>query len=138
MQLINDLFEKSPDQTVVSRYTAMNGVIYLGAGALLVLWPGAMQTIFGDSAFVGREEGLIRVVGLTVVIIGFLYLLGGRANAAQIIAVSIVCRPFLVPLTIVPLAIAGVFPGLLLTFVVLDTSLSIIGWVLYRKTRRQN
>ena len=133
MQLINDLFEKSPNQTVISRYTSLNGVLYLGAGALLLLWPGSVQTLLGDPAFVGREEGLIRVIGLTVVIIGCLYLLGGRANAKQIIAVSIVSRPILVPLALVPLAIAGVFPRLLLTYVVLDMLLSIGGGLLARK-----
>jgi hypothetical protein len=133
MQLINDLFEKSPNQTVLSRYLSLNGVLYLGAGALLLLWPGSVQTLLGDPAFVGREEGLIRVIGLTVVIIGLLYLLGGRANAKQIIAVSIVSRPILVPLALVPLAIAGVFPHLLLTYVVLDMLLSIGGGLLARK-----
>lgn len=138
MQLIKDLFGKSPDQTVVSRYTALNGVIYFFAGVLLVLWPGSMQAIFGDTAFVGREEGLIRVVGLTVMIIGILYLLGGRGNSPQIIAVSILCRPVLVPMAIVPVALSGVFPGLLFTFVILDMFLSIIGLVLYRKMPQQN
>jgi hypothetical protein len=55
---------------------------------------------------------------------------GGRANARQIIAASIVCRPILVPVVLVPLAIAWVFPRLLLTFTVLDLLLSIVGWVL--------
>ena len=130
MQLIKDLFEKSPKQTVVSRYTAMNGMFYLGAGALLIMWPGATQTLFGDSAFVGREEGLVRILGLMVVITGCLYLLGGRANAPQIIAASIVGRPILVPVVLVPVALAGVFPHLLLTFAVLDFLLSIVAWVL--------
>jgi hypothetical protein len=130
MQLIHDLFEKSPKQTVVSRYMAISGLLYLGAGALLLVWPGSTQTLLGDSAFVGHEEGLIRVIGLTVVIIGCLYLLAGRANTTQIIAVSIVSRPILVPVVLVPLAMAGVFPHLLLTFAVLDWLLSIFGWVL--------
>jgi hypothetical protein len=130
MQLINDLFEKSPKQTVLSRYTAMNGLFYLGAGALLMVWPGATQTLFRDSAFVGHEEGLIRILGLTVVIIGWLYFFGGRGNAPQIIASSFVGRPMLVPVVLVPLALAGVFPHLLLTFAVLDPLLSIVAWVL--------
>jgi len=133
MQLIDDLFEKSPKQTAVSRYTALNGMLYLGIGALLIAWPGVTQTLFGDPAFVGREEGLIRILGLTVVIIGSLYLFGGRANAPQIIAASILGRPILVPVVLVPLALSGVFPHLLLTFAVLDASLSIVAWVLFRR-----
>lgn len=133
MQLVNDLFEKSPKQTLVSRFTAMNGLLYFGIGVVLIVWPGATQTLLMDSAFVGHEEGLIRVIGLTVAIIGLLYLLAGRANAPQIIAVSIVGRPVLVPAVIVPLAIAGVFPHLLLTFAVLDWVLSVGGLVLYSR-----
>ena len=131
--LFNDLFEKSPEQTAVSRYTAMTGLLYLGAGGLLAVWPGATQTLFRDPAFVGHEEGLIRILGLTVVIIGCLYLVGGRANARQIIAASIVARPILVPVALVPLAIAGVVPHLLLTFAVLDPLLSIGALVLFAR-----
>lgn len=130
MQLINDLFEKSPKQTAVSRYTALNGVLYVGVGGLLTVWPSATQTLLRDPAFVGQEEGLVRIIGLTVFIIGLLYLLGGRGNARQIIAVSMLGRPILVPGVVVPLAIAGVFPHLLLTFAVLDFILSIGAWVL--------
>lgn len=137
MQLVRDLFGKSREQTAVSRFLSLNGVIYAVAGAVLVVWPGSMQGIFGEAAFVGREEGLIRVVGLTVVIIGILYLLGGRGVSRQIIAVSILCRPVLVPATILPIALAGVFPGLLFTFIVLDMGLSVISLIIYLKLRRQ-
>jgi hypothetical protein len=34
-----------------------------------------------DRAFVGDEQGLIRVMGLTVVVIGWLYLFGGRTTS---------------------------------------------------------
>jgi hypothetical protein len=108
----------------------MNGLLYLGAGAVLIVWSGATQTLFMDSAFVGHDEGLIRIIGLTVVIIGWLYLFGGRANAPQIVAASIVGRPVSVPVVLVPLAITGVFPHLLLTFAVLDPILSIGAWML--------
>jgi hypothetical protein len=137
MQLVRDLFGKAPEQSAVSRFLALNGAIYIAAGAILVMWPGSMQAVFGDAAFVGREQGLIRVVGLTVVIIGVLYLLGGRGNSAQIIAVSILCRPVLVPATILPIALAGVFPGLLFTFVFLDMGLSVISLIIYLRLRRQ-
>jgi hypothetical protein len=130
MQLVNDLFEKSPNQTVVSRYMALNGLAYLGAGAFLLLLPSTTLAFLGDRSFVGQEEGLIRVIGLTVIIIGVLYLLAGRANMKQIIAVSILGRPVLVPAALVTLAMAGVFPHLLLTVVALDMLLSIGGWVL--------
>ena len=58
----------------------MNGFIYLALGALLLVWPGAVQTIFMDAPFVGHESALFRVLGMTVAIIGWLdYLAAVRA-----------------------------------------------------------
>ncbi len=44
----------------------MNGFVYLGLGAMFIVWPGAVQTIFQDESFAGREQTLFRVIGLTV------------------------------------------------------------------------
>jgi hypothetical protein len=135
MSLIKDLLEKPTNLSTASKYTAMNGLIYLGGGALLIAWPGATQTLFMDRAFVGHEEGLIRMIGLTLVIIGWLYFFGGRTGARQVVAASVVDRLIFVPAVLVPLAIAGVFPHLLLTFAILDPVLAIGAWVLLgRKT----
>jgi hypothetical protein len=108
----------------------LNGAFYICAGALLVAWPGATQTIFMERAFVGDEAALIRVMGLTVVVIGWLYLFGGRSGARQIIAASVVDRLLFVPAVLVPLAMAGVFPRLLGTFAILDPALGIGAWVI--------
>jgi hypothetical protein len=125
IKLRNDLQAKPANLTTSSKYTEMNGIIYLLAGALLIVWPGATQTIFMERAFVGDEQGLIRAIGLTVVVIGWLYVFGGRSGGEQVVAASVIDRLIFVPLVLVPLAIAGVFPHLLLTFVVLDVSLAI-------------
>ena len=130
MALIKALLEKPASLTTASKYTAMNGFIYLLVGFLLIVWPGVTQTLFRDAAFVGHEEGLIRVIGLTVVVIGWLYVFGGRSGARQIVAASVVDRLVFVPLVLIPLAIAGVFPHLFVTFAVLDASLAIGAWVL--------
>ena len=73
---------------------------------------------------------LIRVMGLTVVVIGWLYLFGGRSGARQIVAASVVDRLLFVPAVLAPLAIAGVFPHLLGTFAILDPVLGIGAWVI--------
>jgi hypothetical protein len=130
MPVITDLLDKPTRLSVASAYTALNGLMYLGAGTLLVVWPAAVQTLFIESAFVGREEGLIRTIGLTLVVIGWLYLFGGRSNARQIVAASIVDRIVFVPVVLVPLALTGVFPHLLLTFAVLDPILAVGAWIL--------
>ena len=69
-----------------------------------------------DRAFVGDEQGLVRVIGLTVAVIGWFYLFGGRSGARQIVAASVVNRLTFVPAVLLPLALFGVFPHLLLTF----------------------
>ena len=94
----------------------MNGLIYLGAGTLVLVWPGMVQTIFRDAPFVGNEAALIRVMGMTVMVIGWLYLFGGLSGGRRIVAASVLDRVVLVPLVLVPLAIAGVFPHFLLAF----------------------
>ena len=92
MALIDALLEKPPSLTTASKYTVVNGFIYLAVGFLLIVWPGLTQTLFRDPAFVGHEEGLMRVIGLTVVVIGWLYVFGGRSGARQIVAASVIDR----------------------------------------------
>ena len=130
MSLIEDLLERPFDQAITSKYTAINGLIYLAIGALLVIWPGVVQTIFRDAAFVGNEAALIRVMGMTVMVIGWLYLFGGLSGGRRIVAASVLDRVVLVPLVLVPLAVAGVFPHFLLTFAVLDPMLGVGAWLL--------
>jgi hypothetical protein len=98
--------------SAASKYTAANGVLYRGAGALLVVWPAAVQVLFGDPAFVGHEGSLIRVMGLTVVVIGWMYLFGGRSGGRQVVASTVIDRIVFVPAVLLPLALAGVFPHL--------------------------
>ena len=130
MSLMKALLEKPPALTTASKYTVLNGVIYLVVGTLLIVWPGITQTLFMDPAFVGYEEGLMRAIGLTVVVIGWLYVFGGRSGARQIVAASIVDRLVFVPIVLVPLAIKGVFPHLFITFAIFDALLAIGAWVL--------
>ena len=134
MSFNTDLWETPPNLSRASRWTAMNGYIYLGLGALFVIWPGAVQTIFRDADFAAHEEALFRVLGMTVMVIGWLYLFGGRSGGRQTVAASILDRWILVPAVLVPLAIAGVFPHALLAFALLDASLALGAWILRRKT----
>jgi pimeloyl-ACP methyl ester carboxylesterase len=71
------------------------------------------------AAFAGHEQALMRVIGLTVAVIGWLYFFGGRSGARQFIAASVIDRLTFVPAVLIPLWIAGVFPRLFLTFTIL-------------------
>jgi hypothetical protein len=130
MSLIKELLERPSNLSPASVYSAFNGVIYLTAGMLLIVWPGVTQALFMDRDFVADERGLIRVVGLTVVVIGWLYLFGARTGGRQFIAASVIDRLIFVPVVLLPLAFAGVFPHLLVAFTVLD---AVGAWLLFSR-----
>ena len=136
MSLIEDLLERPFDQAITSKYAAMNGLIYLGIGILVLIWPGVVQTIFRDEEFVGNEATLIRVMGMTVMVIGWLSLFGGLSGGRRIVAASVLDRIVLVPLVLVPVTIAGVFPHFMLPFAVLDPTLGIGAWLLLSRSER--
>ena len=130
MSFLKDLRHKPPGLTVASKYTALNGIGYLVVGVILIVWPGVTQTLFREPAFAGHEQALMRVIGLTVVVIGWLYIFGGRSGARQFIAASVIDRLIFVPAVLIPLAMAGVFPRLFLTFTIIDVLLAIGAWAL--------
>jgi hypothetical protein len=135
MSFIDDLLEKPANLSTASKYAVMNGFIYLGAGALLIVWPGAVQTLLRDPGFVGHEGALFRVIGMAVAVIGWLYVFGGRSGARQFGPASVLDRVLLVPAVLVPLVIAGVCPHTLGAFAILDPTLGIGAWALHnRKT----
>ena len=134
MSLISELLEKPASLSTASKYTAMNGFIYLGAGAVFILWPGAVQTLLRDPPFAGNEEALFRVLGMAVAVIGWLYLFGGRSGGRQVVAASVLDRWTIVPAVLVPVAIAGVFPHTFLVFALLDVSLAVGAWMLRDRT----
>lgn len=135
MSLIQELLATPSNVLTTSKYTIMNGVIYLAAGALLVAWPGATQMLFRDRDFLGDEQGLIRAMGMAVAVIGWLYLFGGRSGAQQIVAATVVNRLTFVPAVLLPLAASGVFPHLLVTFAILDAALAVGAWAITTRLR---
>ncbi|MDE2253522.1 MAG: hypothetical protein KGL42_04550 [Betaproteobacteria bacterium] len=128
MRLIAALKESPASISVASNFTSACGLLYLASGALLLLWPTAVQKLFLDPAFVGNEATLTRLLGMTVAVIGWLYVFGGRSGGRQIVAASILDRIVLVPLVLIPAAVNGVFPHTLLTFAVLDPALALVAW----------
>jgi len=133
MSFFNDLLDKPANLSIASKYAVMNGYVYLAFGGLLIVWPGAVQTIFRDASFAGNESALFRVLGMAVAVIGWLYVFGGRSGARQFGPASVLDRVILVPVVLVPLVIAGVFPHTLGAFAILDPALGIGAWVLHKR-----
>jgi len=130
MTLIADLKESPAILSTASKYTVLNGVLYLASGTLLMVWPGAVQTLFLDPGFAGHEAALMRVLGMTLAVIGWFYLFGGRSGGRQVVAASVLDRIILLPLVLVPTALAGVFPHTLWLFAILDPLLGSVAWFL--------
>jgi hypothetical protein len=70
-----------------------------------------------------------------VAVIGWLYLFGGRSGARQIVAASVLDRLVFVPAVLVTLALAGVFPHVLLALAVLEPTLALGAWMLLARER---
>jgi hypothetical protein len=128
-----DLLDTPPTLSSASKWIAMNGYVYLSLGALFIIWPGAVQTLFRDEPFAGHEGALFRLLGMTIAVIGWLYLFGGRSGGRQIVPASVLDRWILVPLVGVSVALSGVFPHAILAFVLLDASLALGAWILRRE-----
>lgn len=134
MSLISDLLSAPHPLSPVSKYTAINGLFYLANGAVLIIWPGIAQTLFLEAPFVGHEAGLLRVIGMALAVIGWLYLFGGRSGGVQVAASTVFDRLILVPGVLIPVALSGTFPHLLLVFAVVDPVLGLgAWWLLARK-----
>ena len=87
MSFFSDLLEKPANLSTESKYAVMNGYIYLAIGATLIVWPGAVQTIFMDRPFVGHESALFRVIGMRwPSLAGFTYsaVVPALANSARL------------------------------------------------------
>jgi hypothetical protein len=130
MSLITDLFARPAELRLPSKYIIANGMTYMALGLLFVAWPGLVQSIFRDAAFVGHEDALFRLIGLMLVIVGWLYLFGGRSGGRQFVAATVIDRVIMVPVVLVPMALAGIFPHVALTFAVLDPALALGAWFL--------
>lgn len=128
MSLISDLLQKPATLSAASRFTSMCGLFYMATGLLLLAWPDAIQTIFRDPPFAGQERTLARVIGMTVLIIGWLYTFGGRSGGRQFVAATVVDRVVLVPAVLIPVALSGTFPHVMLAFAVLDPLLALVAW----------
>lgn len=138
MSLLAALREAPAQRSTASKYTALNGLLYLASGGLLMAWPGVIQTLLGDAPFQGHETALVRVLGMALAVIGWLYVFGGRSGGLQVVAASVIDRLILVPLVLVPTALAGVFPHTMIAFTILDPALALgAWWLLAGEARKQ-
>jgi len=133
MSLLSDLAEAPAQRSAASRFTSACGVLYLATGLSMLAWPGQAQVMLGERPFIGDEAGLVRVIGMLLAVVGWFYIFGGRTGGRQFVAATVLDRLILVPLVLVPTALAGVFPKMMLVFAVLDPVLALVAWHLLRR-----
>ncbi len=87
--MIEELREAASPLRLSSKFTALNGAICFSFGMLFIVWPGAVRAILGEGEFAGREATLVRALGMSGAVIGWLYLFGGRTEGRQFVAASV-------------------------------------------------
>jgi len=136
MALIDDLKDSPSNMPASSKFISFNGMVYMVFGALIMIWPGALQAVFHDPGFAGHERELTRVLGMLGAIIGWFYFFGGRSGSRQVVAASVLHRIILVPLVLVPVAMSGVLPRVFCTIAILDPLLGLSTWYLSGRENR--
>lgn len=119
--------------SALSRYTAWNGALYMVLGAGMYLLPSLVGTLLFMPGFQGYEEGYFRLVGVAVMVIGWLYLFGARTRAESFGLATVADRVAL-PALLLPLWWLDLAPaGPVIAFSVLDPALALGAWVIWRR-----
>jgi len=134
MSFFQTLWASGPS-TPLSRYITSNGVLYVGFGAVVYLWP-EVTGLLGADDFQADEAGLVRVLGFVMAVIGWFYLMGARTRADSFGLATVVDR-LLVPVFLLALVFAGsVDAGLVVPFAILDPVLGLGALVVWLRTRQ--
>ena len=131
----------TPDEalTPLARYTQANGLLYLALGFVVYVWPEVMSLV-GAHPLEGQEPALagdhivkFANVGLSVAIVGWFYVIGGRTNRDSFGLATFADR-ILVPFFALPLVLAGhVDPMLVLPVAILDPILGIGAFLIWKR-----
>jgi hypothetical protein len=131
--LIQALAEKSAARSTACRLTSISGLFYLAMGGTICAVPMLIPILFLEPTFTGREQGLFRLVGWIMAVVGWLLWIGGRSGARSLVAAGIVAR-LAVPFVAIPLAMDGVFPHMMYAFGVLDPLSGLLTWRILRRS----
>lgn len=127
----------TPDEppTPLARYTKACGLFYGATGLFLYAFPGGLSSAGAADPLQGQEAGLIRVLGMTLAVVGWFYWMGGRTNADSF-GLGTVADRLLVPVFLLPLAATGaVDPGLIVPIAILDPLLGLGALLIWSRTR---
>ena len=131
--LFQTLAERAPTSSPAARFTSASGVFYLAMGLAICAAPTLIPTLFFEPAFAGREAGIFRLIGWVMAVVGWFLFIGGRTGGRAFVAAGIVAR-LAVPLVVVPLGMAGVFPHMMYVFGLLDPVSAAVTWRLLARS----
>ena len=126
------LFRPEIEKSRLIRFTENCGYMYILIGSLFLFVPNSLVMLGLTPTFQGQEEGLIRIVGITVAIIGYFYIFGARTHS-RAFGLSTILDRLLIPflLSFVYL-VSNVELFLLLPLGVLDPVLALIALYLWK------
>jgi len=96
--LKNWLSRGPSSRTPLIRYTELNGIFYILTGLFLFFLPKVPSNFGRFPPLQGQEEGLVRLIGFSLSIIGYFYYFGARTHQKSFALSTIVDRLILVPL----------------------------------------
>lgn len=117
----------------LSKYIVANGAFYMLAGVVLFLAPAdwVALALFLDG-FHGYEEGWARMVGFTLIVVGWFYVMGGRTGATSFGLATVVDRA-IVPVAMMSLYLTGKAAlGMVLAVSILDPLLAVGAFLIWR------
>src|SRR5258706_16408445 len=117
--LIQALAEKSAARSTASRFTSISGLFYLAMGLTICGLPTLVPMLFFEPTFTGREEGLFRLVGWIMAVVGWFLWIGGRTGARSFVAAGVIAR-LAGPPVVISLAMTRALPPMMYIFGVLD------------------
>jgi hypothetical protein len=129
------LTERPAELSRLARYTIWNGLFYMVVGAGLFVAPQPMLELQFQVPLRGYEPGLSNTLGMTLLIIGFFYVMGARTGRASFGLATVVDRAF-APFLLGSLLLRGlVAPMMVVPFIILDPVLGLGAFLVWRKER---
>jgi len=121
------------DRSRASRLTSAQGVFYAAVGVALTLAPSNLLALVNGMP--ADEQGMVRMSGVLIVIIGWFYFMGGRTGAPSFALATVVDR-LAIPFALGGLVLfADVSLQLVAPIIVLDPILAAMVWWAWRTER---
>ena len=85
-------------RTNLIKYIEFNGIIYMVIGLSFFFLSNTLSSLGIIPRFYGKEEGLIRLLGFSILIIGYYYYYGARTHNVSFCLSTVIGRLVLVPI----------------------------------------